>query len=66
MRLADGTVWPIPITLAVDEDVKATLTEGGKASLYHEDGTFMAIIDCDEIYAHDKTLEIPKCIWNRR
>ena len=59
MRLADGTVWPIPITLAVDEDVKATLTEGGKAALYHKDGTFMAIIDCDEIYAHDKALEIP-------
>ncbi|MBC8201639.1 MAG: sulfate adenylyltransferase [Planctomycetes bacterium] len=59
MRLANGTVWPIPITLAVDEDVKATLTEGGKAGLYHADGTFMAIIDCDEIYAHDKALEIP-------
>jgi len=59
MRLPDGTVWPIPITLAVDEDVKATLTEGGKAALYHKDGTFMAIIDCDEIYAHDKALEIP-------
>ncbi|MDP6693832.1 MAG: hypothetical protein QF444_05840, partial [Phycisphaerales bacterium] len=59
MRLADGTVWPIPITLAVDEDVKNTLTEGGKAALYHADGTFMAIIDCEEIYAHDKALEIP-------
>jgi sulfate adenylyltransferase len=59
MRLADGTVWPIPITLAVDEDVKNTLTEGGKAALYHADGTFMAIIDCDEIYAHDTALEIP-------
>ena len=59
MRLADGTVWPIPITLAVDEDVKNTLTEGGKAALYHADGTFMAIIDCDEIYAHEKALEIP-------
>ena len=59
MRLADGTVWPIPITLAVNEEVKATLTEGGKAALYHKDGTFMAIIDCDEIYAHNKALEIP-------
>jgi len=59
MRLADGTVWPIPITLAVDDDVKATLVEGGHAALYHADGTFFAIIDIEEIFAHDKQLEIP-------
>lgn len=59
MRLADGTVWPIPITLAVDEDVKASLSEGGQAALYHSDGTLLAVIDVNEIYAHDKKLEIP-------
>ena len=59
MRLADGTVWPIPITLAVDEDVKGTLSEGGKAALHHSDGTLMAVINIEEIYAHDKNLEIP-------
>ena len=59
MHMADGTVWPIPITLAVKDDVKATLKEGGQAALYHSDGTLLAVIDVEEIYAHDKKLEIP-------
>lgn len=59
MRLANGTVWPIPITLAVSDEVKATLQSGGRAALKHADGTLMAIIDVQEIYPHDKKLEIP-------
>ncbi len=59
MHMADGTVWPIPITLAVEDDVKASLTVGGQAALYHTDGTLLAVIDVEEIYAHDKKLEIP-------
>lgn len=59
MRLASGTVWPIPITLAVDDAVKATLKVGGKAALKHPDGTLMGVIDIQEIYPHDKKLEIP-------
>ena len=59
MRLADGTIWPIPITLAVDDEVKSTLAEGSQAALYHSDGTLLAIMDVDEVFAHDKQLEIP-------
>ncbi len=59
MRLASGTVWPIPITLAVDDAVKATLKEGQPAALKHADGTLMAVIHIQEIYPHDKKLEIP-------
>lgn len=59
MRLADGTVWPIPITLAVDDAVKAALTIGAQAALKHADGTLLGVIDVAEIYPHDKTLEIP-------
>ncbi len=59
MRLADGTVWPIPITLAVEDDVKSTLSEGSQAALHHPDGTLLAVIDVEELYAHDKDLEIP-------
>jgi sulfate adenylyltransferase len=59
MRLADGTVWPIPATLAVDDDVKGTLSVGGRAALYHADGTLMAVIDIEEVYAHDRDIELP-------
>ncbi len=59
LRLADGTVWPIPITLAVDDQIEAALRPGQQAALKHEDGTLLAVIDIQEIYPHDKTLEIP-------
>jgi sulfate adenylyltransferase len=59
MRLADGTVWPIPITLAVDDAVKDTLSVGGQAALHHSDGTLLAVMDITEIYPHDRDLEIP-------
>ena len=59
MRTADGVVWPIPITLAVDDEVKASLQTGSQAALFHQDGTLLAVIDVQEIYPHDKKLEIP-------
>ena len=54
-----NAVWPIPITLAVDDAVKGSLKEGGRAALLHRDGTLMAVIGIDEIFPHDKKLEIP-------
>ena len=59
MRLGPGgPVWPIPITLAVDDETQAKLTRRGQAALRHADGTLMGIIDLSDIYAHDKKLEI--------
>ncbi len=54
----DGPVWPIPITLAVDDATEATLIHRGQAALRHADGTLMAIMDTSDIYPHDKKLEI--------
>ena len=59
MRLAGGLPWSIPITLAIDDATKANLKVGGRAALKHADGTLMAIITVQEIYSHDKKLEIP-------
>jgi len=58
MRLASGTLWPIPITLAVEEAKKNELSEGGRAGLYHQDGTLLGVIEVEELYPHDKSLEI--------
>lgn len=59
IRLANGLPWSIPITLAVNEEVKATVKTGGKAALKHTDGTLLGVINISSIYAHDKKLEIP-------
>ena len=58
-KLANGLVWSIPITLAVDDATKNKLKVGGRAALEHSDGTLMGVIDVSEIYAHDKKLECP-------
>jgi sulfate adenylyltransferase len=58
MRLADGTIWSIPITLAVTADVAVKLTEGQQAALIGEsDGVVYAIITIDSIYTVDKRHE---------
>jgi len=55
----EGTVWPIPITLSVDNETEAKLVRRGQAALYHPDGTLLAIMDVSDIFPHDKEMEIP-------
>src|SRR4029450_1042194 len=38
LRLADGTVWPLPFTLAVDEATRALLQAGATATLADASG----------------------------
>ncbi|WP_067925283.1 sulfate adenylyltransferase [Alicyclobacillus shizuokensis] len=57
MRLADGTVWTIPITLAVPESVALSLKIGEKAALVGEDGVIYGTIEVAEVYQPDKRRE---------
>ena len=57
MRLANGLVWSIPITLAVEEAVASKLKTGERAALKGEDGVIYAIIDVESIYAVDQKHE---------
>lgn len=60
MRLANGTVWSIPITLAVEAARAAEFAVGQRAALIGEDGIIYAVIDIDSIYTVDHTLEAIK------
>ncbi|GGG04656.1 sulfate adenylyltransferase [Paenibacillus albidus] len=58
MRLADGTVWSIPVTLAVQDDVAASLTVGDQVSLIgEEDGVIYGLLDVESIYNVDQNVE---------
>jgi len=60
MRLASGLVWSIPITLAVEPELAATLGKGGRAALKGEDGVIYGIIDIESIYTVDQKREALK------
>lgn len=54
MRLSNGTVWSIPITLAVDDASAAELTIGERAALIGEDdGIVYGLIEVQSIYSID-------------
>lgn len=57
MRLANGTVWSIPITLSVSPAKAAELKIGERAALVGEDGTTYGTIDVESIYSVDQNVE---------
>lgn len=57
MRLADGTLWPMPITLDLPEEFAGKLTVGGKLALRDAEGVMLAVLHVEEIYKPDRTAE---------
>ncbi|MEO0967100.1 MAG: sulfate adenylyltransferase [Cyanobacteria bacterium J06639_18] len=57
MRLADGTVWSIPITLSVTEEVAAELEEGSYIRLDDPNGQYIGVLQLSEKYHYDKKQE---------
>ncbi|QCT04409.1 sulfate adenylyltransferase [Paenibacillus algicola] len=61
MRLADGTVWSIPVTLAVPDATAVTLSAGEQAALIgEEDGVIYAILTVEDVYSVDQREEALK------
>jgi sulfate adenylyltransferase len=56
MRLGDGTVWSIPITLAVTKEKASQLVIGETVKLVHA-GEVYGVLEIQEIYEPDKTKE---------
>ncbi len=58
MELANGTLWPIPITLAVEKtQAEAIKTNEEIALIDDESGELMGIMKVEEKYGYDKQLE---------
>ena len=55
MRLADGTLWPLPIALPVTPG--AGVAEGQPLALRDVYGNLLAFLHVEEIYAYDKAAE---------
>ncbi|TDA63811.1 MAG: sulfate adenylyltransferase [Clostridia bacterium] len=57
MRLADGTVWSLPITLPVDRALAGELREGEEVALAGEDGKMYGLMRVEDIYGYDRLKE---------
>ncbi|MBC8160127.1 MAG: sulfate adenylyltransferase [Roseiflexaceae bacterium] len=53
MKLADGTLWPIPITLAASAEQAAALREGEPVALQDAAGRLVGLLELREMYQID-------------
>ena len=60
MRLADGTLWPMPITLDVDAETADGLTRGEKLALRGPEGVMLAVLTVGDAWEVDKSDEAIK------
>ncbi len=57
MRLADGTLWPMPITLDVSEEVAKTLQPGQRIALRDQTNLLLAVMTVEDVWKPDKERE---------
>ncbi len=57
MRLANGLLWPIPITLDVTEELARTLRPGSPVALRDPEGVMLATLHVEEVWQPDRREE---------
>jgi sulfate adenylyltransferase len=57
MRLADGTLWPIPVTLDVPEELAKSLEPGSSLALRDPEGVMLAVLHVEEVWKPDRMAE---------
>ena len=58
LRLADGTLWPIPVVLDVSEDLVRSLRRGGKLALRDPEGVMLAALEVQDLWQPDRAAEV--------
>lgn len=56
-RLADGTLWPIPVTLDLPEDLARKLGPGATVTLRDPEGVMLAVLHVEEVWQPDRLAE---------
>ena len=57
LRLPDGSVWPIPVTLDIDKELAQTLGSGSRVALRDNEGFMLAVLKVDETWRPEKREE---------
>ncbi len=57
MRLTDGTLWPMPITLDVSEFFAERVAVGSQVALRDPEGVLIAVLEVSDIWRPDKAYE---------
>ena len=57
MRLADGTLWPMPVTLDVSDELAAALKPGSLLALRDEEGVMLAVLEVGDVWEPDRRAE---------
>jgi sulfate adenylyltransferase len=57
MRLSDGTLWPMPITLDVNAQLAENLQKGDSLALRDGEGVVIAVLNVSDIWQVDKLAE---------
>ncbi len=57
MRLADGTLWPMPITFDVDPDTAEAAEAAGRLALRDVEGVMLAVLTVSDVWQPDPTAE---------
>ena len=57
MRLSNGLIWSMPITLSVGEDEANTINEGDEVALADGDGRIVATMVVEDRFSYDKERE---------
>ncbi|HVF35333.1 MAG TPA: bifunctional sulfate adenylyltransferase/adenylylsulfate kinase [Candidatus Saccharimonadia bacterium] len=65
MRLADGTLWPMPVTLDVTQAFAAPLASGTRIALRDAEGVAIAVLEVSETWTPDRALEAEKVFGTR-
>jgi sulfate adenylyltransferase len=64
-HLANGTLWPLPVTLSLTSDERRQLVEGSDVALRYSDGELAGILHLEEIFEYDKELEAERVYLTR-